>query len=140
MQPDLEMTETDWERIFQKVLRKYRAARRNQPAVRFFSWGSSRYDGHVLVAGKDVEPLYIIVIVLGPLVAGSLADFFVSKAPGFVEITCWGDAHTKLPWSAVGALPAAEALSKQEHKMMVSLIGAMVQELIERSQGQQLNN
>lgn len=133
------MTEADWERILQTVRRRYRVARRNQPPLPFFSMGSSCHDGHLLVVGQDVEPLYLVVILLGPLVAASLSDFFIHRREDFVEVTCWGNPAIEFLWSAAGALPAAAALTKADRTTMVTLIGLIVQEFIDQFKDRQMN-
>lgn len=134
------LTTDHWEQTFQSVCATFAAARSNQPPVRFYSCAKSNYDGHLLVVGKEVEPLYVVVVVLGPVAADSLADYFLNRARDFVEVTCWGNALSEYTWSAAGTLPAAESLSKRERKIMVGLMGAMVKELMARFAEEHMKN
>jgi hypothetical protein len=139
-QPNLPMTEADWERALQCIRQSYVAARHNQPPEEFYSAGKRHYDGHLLLVGKDVQPLYMVIMAMGPLVAESLGDFFIGHANDFVEINCWGNSSENQPWSAAGAFSAARALSKREQRMMVLMIGTLIQEFREQYFEQQKKN
>jgi hypothetical protein len=138
--PQLPLTAEHWEHTFQLVCATFAAARSNQPPVQFYSCARNHYDGHLLVVGKDVQPLFLVVVVLGPVAAESLSDYFLSRGKDFVGISCWGDPLSEYNWSAAGALPAAESLSKRERKVMVRLIGSVVKELMERFAVEHMRN
>lgn len=138
--PNLPMTVADWERALHKIRQTFVEARLNQPPVKFFSTGKSHYDGHLLLVGKDVEPLFMVILALGPLVAESLGDFFIRHGHDFVEINCWGNSSQGRPWAAAGTLPAARALSKRDQRMMVLMIRALIQEFTEQFIAQQKKN
>jgi hypothetical protein len=139
-QSNLPTTTADWERALRSIRETYLAARHNQPPTEFFSTGKRLYDGHLLLVGKDAQPLYLVILALGPLVAESLGAFFIGHGNDFVEINCWGNSSSDRPWAAAGAFPAARALPKREQGMMVLMIGSLIQELTEQFTEQQKKN
>ena len=140
IQPHYPPTEGDWTRALCLLQRDFADSSYGKPPKLFFSKAVKLYDGHLLLAGQGIEPLYLIVVVLGPLAAPSLADFFMHQSPGFLEIRCWGDPDKALPWSAAGALPAAAVLNQKQRSLMVGLIRTLVLELMERLAKQQMKN
>lgn len=128
----LPVTAADWEATYQSTVRRFIIARQHRRPVRFYCCAANRHDGHLLVVGKKAEPLYVAVVALGPLTGDSLATFFVARANDFVEINCWGNRQTDLPWSAAGTLESAQKLPRRERRMMILLIGSVIQELTEQ--------
>ena len=92
------------------------------------------------MVGKDCHPLFVVIVALGPLASGSLADFFLHHAADFDEVNCWGNSALDQPWSTAGALPVAGALLKSDRRLMVLLIGTLITELTERFAQQRKNN
>lgn len=132
----LPLTPSDWQATLQAVRQTYAAARRNQPPVEFFSTSRSRYEGHVILVGKGAEPLFLILVALGPLASDSLDEFFMTQVFGFLELRSHGPTPTENSWCAIGMLPAAKALSPDEKKNMLAKIGAVIDELTEKCAAQ----
>jgi hypothetical protein len=136
--PELPLTDSEWEEIYQGVCDRFREP--DQPQKTLYSAGYFHHDSHLLVAGKNGQPMYLVLIALGPLDGESLVNFFLSKVTSFTEITCWGHFSRDFPWSVAGAMPEAQILTIKERTTMLALLQCIVKELEERFLAEQKNN
>ena len=97
-------------------------------------------DGHLAILGKDGEPMFVVMLALGPVDAEGLFAYFQCRVEDFVGIDLIGSIEDELPWCVVGSLPATEQLDEAERESLEEQIEPFLLDLTERFQAMQMNN
>ena len=132
------LTNADWDATYQELNEQICANAEADSSL--LGAVSIHCDGHLAVLGRDGEPMFVVMLALGPVDAEGLFAYFQSRAEDFVGIDLIGSIEDELPWCVVGSLPATEQLDEAERESLEEQIESFLLDLTERFQAMQMNN
>ena len=132
------LTNVDWDEACQELNEQIRENADADSSL--LGAVSIHSDGHLAILGQDGEPMFVVMLALGPVDAESLFAYFQSRVEDFVGLDLIGSIEDELPWCVVGALPATEQLDEAERESLEEQIEPFLLDLTERFQAMQMNN
>ena len=132
------LTNVDWNEVCQELDEQIRENADADSSL--LGAVSIHSDGHLAILGQDGEPMFVVMLALGPVDAEGLFAYFQSRVEDFVGIDLIGSIEDALPWCVVGSLPATEQLDEAERESLEEQIEPFLLDLTERFQAMQMNN
>ena len=132
------LTNADWDEAYQELNEQIRENADADSSL--LGAVSIHSDGHLAILGKDGEPMFVVMLALGPVDAEGLFAYFQSRVEDFVGLDLIGAIEDELPWCVVGTLPAADQLDEAERESLEEQIEPFLLDLTERFQAMQMNN
>ena len=132
------LTNVDWDEVCQELTEQIRETADADSSL--LGAVSIHCDGHLAILGLNGEPMFVVMLALGPVDAESLFAHFQSRVEDFVGLDLIGSIEDELPWCVVGALPATEQLDEAERESLEEQIEPFLLDLTERFQAMQMNN
>ena len=132
------LTKADWDEAGQELNEQIRATADADSSL--LGAVSIHCDGHLAILGLNGEPMFVVMLALGPVDAESLFAYFQSRVEDFVGLDIIGSIEDELPWCVVGSLPATEQLDEAERESLEEEIEPFVMDLTERFFAAQTNN